>query len=68
MILIFGGSGFIGTHFTNYLLKKKINFAVVIKNKKKITKNSYIINTFDYNNITNAIVKYKPKVIINFHG
>jgi len=68
MILIFGGSGFIGTHFTNYLLKKKINFAVVIKNKKKITKNSYIINKFDYNNINNAIVKYKPKVIINFHG
>ena len=68
MILIFGGSGFIGTHFTNYLLKKKINFTVVINNKKKLTKNSYIINKFDYNNINNAIVKFKPKVIINLHG
>ena len=67
MILIFGGSGFIGTHFTNYLLQKKINYRIVLKKNKKI-KNSYVINKFDYKNINKAIVKYKPKIIINLHG
>ena len=67
MILIFGGSGFIGTHFTNYLLQKKINYRIVLKKNKKI-KNSYVINKFDYKNINKARVKYKPKIIINLHG
>ena len=54
MILIYGGTGFIGSHFTKYLETKKIKFTVISKNKKlNSTNKNYFITSYSYENIRN---------------
>lgn len=69
MILIYGGTGFIGSHFTRYLENKKEKFIVISKNKKISSLNkNYLITSYSYKNIRKSILKFNPKIILNLHA
>ena len=69
MILIYGGNGFIGSHFTKHLENKKENFVVISRNKKnKSINRNYFINSYSYENIKKSILRFKPKVVLNLHA
>ncbi len=57
MILIYGGTGFIGKHIVN-ILKNKTKFSYILS-KKRI---------YNYNDVLEDIEKYKPKYIISAAG
>ena len=77
-ILITGGSGFIGTNFINYILKKNIKILNIDKLssestpekfKNKINKKKYKFYNLDLQNLTKLkkiIFTFKPDVIVNF--
>jgi len=67
-ILITGSTGFIGTNLMNDLSKNiKYKFLIISKQKKKIYKNCYYINS-DIKNINkykNKIIKFNPDTVIH---
>ena len=76
-ILIFGGSGFIGTNLIDLLLKKNfkvfnidmVGYASVPEKFKKYKKNkNYFFKKIDmaeYKKIENLFIRYKPSYIYN---
>lgn len=68
MILIFGGTGFIGSYLTKHLQIKKEKFIVISNNKSIYIDNKYFINSFSYENIRKVIIKFKPSVVLNLHA
>ena len=71
-ILVTGGSGFIGSHMVDLLIKKnfvlnidKLTYASV---RKKFYHQNYKEINIDINNnqLSDIIKKYKPEYIINF--
>ena len=68
MILIFGGTGFIGSYLTMHLQIKKEKFIVISNNKSIYIDNKYFIKSFSYENIRKVIIKFKPSVVLNLHA
>ena len=76
-VIVTGGSGFIGSNFVKYLLKKKyfvinidkLSYSANPYNTKNLNKNkNYIFFRVDLNNkkkITKILKKYKPDGIFN---
>ena len=60
-VLIFGASGFLGSHLIDFLKKKKINYVSCGRNKS----NKLIIKKYNQKNISKIILDYIPDVIIN---
>jgi len=73
-ILITGGAGFVGSHLSEYLLKKHHEITIITKkstkNIEKIRKNVDIekINVENFAKLEKSIVKNKPDVIIHLAG
>lgn len=73
-ILITGGAGFVGSHLSEYLLKKQHEITIITKkstkNIQKIRKNVDIekINVENFAKLEKSIVKNKPDVIIHLAG
>jgi nucleoside-diphosphate-sugar epimerase len=73
-ILLFGGSGFVGSDLSNYLLQENYKISIICRNKKNAIqnisnhKNLKIINIdiFDQNKLENLIKDYD--IIINLIG
>jgi nucleoside-diphosphate-sugar epimerase len=65
MIVLVGGSGFIGSNLASKLIRKNINFKILdIKVNKKFSKYTSIVNILDKKNLTNNIPI--NSIIINF--
>lgn len=73
-ILITGGAGFVGSHLSEYLLKKHHEITIITKkstkNIEKIRKNVDIekINVENFAKLEKSIVKNKPDVVIHLAG
>ena len=73
-IMITGGAGFVGSHLSEYLLKKHHEIIIITKkstkNIEKIRKNVDIekINVENFAKLEKSIVKNKPDVIIHLAG
>jgi len=73
IFLVTGSSGFIGSHFVQLLLKKKIAKQIICIDKKKnslLKFNSLIkfcrIDISNFSNVKSIVLKEKPDFIINF--
>ena len=63
MIVLIGGSGFIGNYIASELYKKKINFIILDKKKsKKFKKKTKIVNILNKEKLTNFI-PYRSTII-----
>lgn len=73
-IMITGGAGFVGSHLSEYLLKKHHKITIITKkstkNIEKIRKNVNIekINVENFAKLEKSILKNKPDVIIHLAG
>ncbi len=73
-IMITGGAGFVGSHLSEYLLKKHHEITIITKkstkNIEKIRKNVNIekINVENFAKLEKSIIKNKPDVIIHLAG
>ena len=67
MIIITGSSGFIGSNFIEYFLKKKIKFIGLDKIENKYLKSKYFkkINLLNKKKLTKIFSTYRPKTIIH---
>lgn len=72
--MITGGAGFVGSHLSEYLLKKHHEISVITKkstkNIEKIEKDIHVekINVENFTKIEKSIIKNKPDVIIHLAG
>ncbi len=67
-ILISGGSGFIGKHLVNYLIKKKNDIMLIGRNLEYFSETKVKKHSLDLNNLLNEhheIAKYNPDVFIH---
>ena len=73
-ILITGGAGFVGSHLSEYLLKKHHEITIITKkstkNIEKIRKNIDIekIDVKNFTKLQKSIIKNKPDVIVHLAG
>ena len=75
-ILITGGSGFIGSHLAERLLKQNHNVTVLARNKNKFSNISYIIDKINFelidvtnfNDLEKCIISKNPDVIFHLAG
>jgi len=75
-ILITGGSGFIGSHLCDFLLKENHDVVIVVKSDNKINNIKHILSKIEitkadvsnYNDIKNCITKCKPDIIFHLAG
>lgn len=63
-ILLFGGSGFLGSHLKKFFLQKKINCLSCGRNSS----NDVILKKYNKKEISKKILNFSPDVVINLVG
>ena len=63
-ILLFGGSGFLGSHLKNFFLEKKVSCFNCGRNSK----NDILLSKYSENEISKIIFDLRPDVVINLVG
>ena len=63
-ILLFGGSGFLGSHLKNFFLEKKVSCFSCGRNSK----NDILLRKYCENEISKIIFDIRPDVVINLVG
>ena len=74
-IIITGGSGFVGSNLTNFLIKQNHEIVLFVRNKNKlknITANDNVIIEFvdvtNYSELSKSLKFHKPDVIFHLAG
>ena len=67
MIFLTGSSGFIGSNFAKFYIRKKIKFRGIDKKKNVYLKSKYFIklNLLNKQKLYKLFAKYKPKVVLH---
>ena len=60
-ILVFGGSGFLGSHLKKFFFEKKIKYLSCGRNSR----NDILLKEYNEKEISKIIINLKPDVVIN---